>query len=289
MKKGIALLITIGFIAVLVALIAYVFSISQEVFDEARELESQNQNAIFYKDGKDIVDRYVGDVKESEDFERFLDKLSLFVYETDNSSLHVEIEPLNNKININSLLIDKKIDENIVVFLENICTRYNVLDAQFFIDLLLDTIDTDELSRQTLSEISLSDKKFSNSRIINFSHFETILRYYVDTVLDTNILQIPWDEYIFFGKIQKDILDCDRMSVNLVEVLGFDKDTYTDCSSLKQSDTTQIITKYRLKEFSKENHYYILVKIHSKIGLSETKMAFIYDLKTKKVSDIELF
>lgn len=289
MKKGIALLITIGFIAVFVSLIAYVFSITQEVFDETRKLENRNQNAIFYKDGKTIVDRYVSDVKTSEDLQRFLEKLSLFAYEMDNSSLHVEVEPLSNKLNINSLLVEKKIDDGIILFLENICTLYNVLDARLFIDLLLDTIDKDEQSRQALSEISLSDKKFSNSRIISKAHFESILSYYVDTLSDTNILKVPWDEYIFFGKVQKDVLDCDRISPSLVEAIGLDKVSYVDCESLKDNNTTQIVDKYRLKAFSKENSYYIFVKIYSKIGLSENKMTFIYDLKTKKVSDIELF
>ncbi|WP_156928237.1 hypothetical protein [Sulfurospirillum arcachonense] len=48
MKKGIALLISIGFIAVFTALIAYVFSLSNKSFEEIERVELKNQSAIIF-------------------------------------------------------------------------------------------------------------------------------------------------------------------------------------------------------------------------------------------------
>ena len=288
MKKGIALLITIGFITILTSMIAYMLSTSEKVFDEAKNIDSRNQSSIFYKDGKKIVDSYVKKIKSNSDLDLFLSKVALFIYQRDDSLLHVEVTPLSNKININSILINKKTDKNLVIFLENICANYNILDSQLLIDLILDTIDKDDISRQALSEISREDVKFSNSRIVNSSHLETIVDYYVKTANDKNILEVPWDKLVYFGEAQKEKVDCDRMDTKLVNILGLDTQSYTGCDDLEDNQSKKIAQDYGLEKFSKANNYYILVKIYYKIDGIENKISFMYNIKTNKASNIEL-
>ncbi len=289
MKKGIALLITIGFITILTALIAYMFSLSEKVFDEVEKSEVKNQSAIIYFDVKSILNTSARDINDSNDLSNFLTGTPPFYDKNSGLSLDVELAPLNNKVNINSILINNKIDKNMVEFLQNICETYNILDSSFFIDLVLDTIDKDDVSRQAMSEISREDIKFSNGKIVNFSHFKTLLRYYVSKVNDKNILYVPWDRLIFFGDTQKDIVDCDRMSKELVNVLGFNSGDFTGCGDLKDPDYAKIAAKYGLQSFKKVNNYYILVKIYYQVNSISNRVAFVYNIKTKEASKSELF
>ena len=72
MKKGIALLITIGFLTILTALIGYMFSISQKSFDVVDKVEAINQSSIIFADVKAILDSYAKKIEDSEDLDMFL-------------------------------------------------------------------------------------------------------------------------------------------------------------------------------------------------------------------------
>ena len=101
MKKGIALLITIGFITVLTALLGYMFAISKKSFDEVNKIESKNQSFIMFKDIKTILDRYTFDIKDSDDLSKFLLGLNPFYIHSKKNklSLDIKIEP-NDKISL---------------------------------------------------------------------------------------------------------------------------------------------------------------------------------------------
>jgi len=289
MKKGIALLVTLGFITILTTIIAYMFSVSKENFQKIEKIDSRNQSAILYKDGKIIVDKFVKKIKNSDDLDRFLSKVSPFIYQSKEGSLHVEVIPLSNKININSLVINNIVNKNTLDFIKSTCSFYNILDSKFFIDLLLDTIDEDDIARQAQSEILIKNKKFSNSKIVNYNHLKAIMSYYVSVTNDKNILQIPWEKLVFFGSMQKEMLDCDRMSDDLERVLGLDFQSFKGCSDLVGVEAIQIAQKYSLKKFTKANNYYILVKIFYSMEEFKNRILFVYNIKDNKVSNIELF
>ncbi|MFK5882372.1 MAG: hypothetical protein QM482_09180 [Sulfurospirillum sp.] len=289
MKKGVALLITIGFVAVLTALIAYIFSLTNVVFDKVDNLHKRDQSSVIFSDVKKILDSYAGDIENSNDFSTFLLGVPPFYESSSGLGLDVKMSPLSDKININSILTGKKPDKNIVHFLQNICETYNILDASFFISLVLDTIDKDTLERQALSEISLHDLKYSNGRIYSKKQFETLEKYYADVVQDKNIFSVPWDRFVYFGGKNSGIVDCDRMSKEMIYILGLDSENFTGCDDLKDKESKKIATKYNLKKFSKENNYYILVKIFYQINSIKDRASFIYDIKTKRASNFELF
>jgi hypothetical protein len=283
MKRGIALLITMGFITVLTGIIAYMFSITGEVFDEAIKVDARNQRTILLKDIKVIVSRYAQDVENSDDLSNFLLGMPPFYDKKSDTSLHIEIGYLSNKVNINSLFIRNKVDKNVVEFLKNIGETYNVLDIGFFIALLEDTIDRDDVSRQALSEISREDIKFSNSRIISFGHFKKIVEYYVKTTQDTNILAIPWEKLIYFGELQKEVVDCDKMSKELINAFRLSVEDFTGCVDLEDEESKKIAKKFNLKPFFKMSNLYVLVNISYQVNDFKDEVFFIYDLKTKEI------
>jgi len=280
MKKGVALLITIGFLTVLTALIGYMFSISKKTFDEVNRVEIRNQSSIIFSDVKVLLDSYAKDVKDSEDLSNFLLGTPLFYDKKSGLFLQVKMNYLSNKVNINSILIKNKTDNNIVLFLQNICETYNILDSSFFIALLLDTIDEDEVSRQALSEISRENIKFSNLRLIDMSHFETLLDYYTEITKDDNIKKVPWGKLIYFGDTQKNIVDCDKMSKELINAFRLSVEDFSGCADLEDEENKKIAIKYNLKEFNKKDSYFIDVNIFYTINEIQDETSFIYDIKT---------
>lgn len=287
MKKGIALLITMGFITVLTGIIAYIFSITGGVFAKVVKVDAKNQRTILLKDIKIILDRYVKDVKDSDDLSNFLLGMPPFYDKKSELFLNVELEYLSNKVNINSLLVKNKVDKNIEEFLKNIGETYNILDISFFIALLEDTIDEDDVSRQSLSEISREDLTFSNSHIVNMNHFEKIINYYVTTTRDTNILSVPWDELIYFGALDISVVDCDKMSKELINIFRLSVEGFSGCVDLEDAESKKIAQKFNLKKFSKQNDFYVIAKALYHIGDFEDEITFVYDLKTQKVQKLK--
>ena len=286
MRKGIALLITMVFLTVLTAIITYMFSITGGVFEEAVKVDAKNQRVILLKDIKTILDEYADDVKDKDDLSDFLLGMPPFYDKKSDLSLHVELEYLSDRVNLNSLLVKNKVDKNKVEFLRNIGETYNVLDIGFFIALLEDTIDVDDVSRQALSEISRENLKFSNSKIINMNHFKQIIDYYVDTTQDRNILSIPWKKLIFFGELESTIIDCDQMSIELVNAFRFNVEDFDGCDSLVDEQSKKISKKFNIKAFSKESNLFVLVKVLYQLGGFQDDISFVYDIKTKKVKQI---
>jgi len=283
MRKGIVLLITMGFITVLTGIIAYIFSITGGIFKEVVKVDGKNQKTILLKDIKVILDRYAKDVKQSDDLSNFLLGMPPFYDKKSQLSLHVELEYLSNKVNINSLLVKNKIDKNIEEFLKNIGETYNILDISFFIALLEDTIDEDDISRQSLSEISREDLKFSNSHIVNMSHFKKIIKYYVTTTRDTNLLSVPWDKLIYFGALNTSVVDCDKMSKELINIFKLDVENFSGCVDLEDEESKKIAQKFNLKKFSKEDNFYVLAKALYQVGDFQDDISFVYDLKTLEI------
>jgi len=290
MKKGIALLITIGFIIILTTLIAYIFTLSNRAFDAVDNVQKRDQSQVIFSDVKKLLDSYASEIEDDKDFSTFLSGTPSFYDDKSGLGLEVEIKPLSDKININSVLINKKVNKNLVQFLQNICETYNILDPSFFIALILDTVDEDSIEREALSEISLHKIKYPNGNIYDKVQFEELESYYADVVQDKNIFSVPWEQLIYFGGKNSGIVDCDRMSKEMIFLFGLDSENFTGCSDLNNSkENKEIALKYNLKKFSKENNYDILVKIYYQVNSVKDRASFIYDMKTKKVKSFEFF
>jgi len=290
MRKGIALLITIGFIVILTALIAYIFTLSNRAFEEVNNIQKRDQGQLLFSDVKKLLDSYANEIEDDNDFSNFLSGTPPFYDGKSGLGLEVEIKPLSDKININSILINKKVNKNIVQFLQNVCETYNILDPSFFTSLILDTIDEDTLEREALSEISLHKIKYPNGSIYDKNQFKALENYYADVAQDKNIFSVPWEQLIYFGGKNSSIVDCDRVSKEMLFLLGLDSENFAGCSDLNSSkENREIALKYNLKKFSKENNYDILVKMYYQINSIKDRASFIYDMKTKRVKSFEFF
>jgi len=284
-KKAIILLITIGFITLMSALILVSVSIFERSFSNVQNLEDRNRFNVLFSDIVAILNKKVKDIKSSEDLDNFLGVYPPFSDSKSNLYVSIEIEPKVNRININNLYYKHKPDFIIKAFLERLFLRYDVADGDLLYRLFLDTIDNDESERGAQTEIVLKDFDFRNGKIENKKHLDKILDYYVSLTGDKSVKNIPWDRLIFFGpRDKKYILDCDRMPMELVEVLFGERMNIT-CQDIKKMG----ISAFNYSPFKKGVDYPVTCRVSFLFGEKEQKVEFDYDIKTHKVSNIERY
>ena len=148
---------------------------------------------------------------------------------------------LFDKININEIAL-KKTKPFIKQYLLNILSTYNIKDPEYFIDLILDTIDSDKEERNAYSEIKLIDPSFPNGKIYSFKHFKKILKFYAQQRRDKDIFKIPWKKLIYFGDKKIYPIDCKRINKNIATFLGLVFEEYS-CKEILNYDENKKLIK----------------------------------------------
>ena len=118
----------------------------------------------------------------------------------------IDIDSDAQKLNINRLINTASTKNQIYYdIIADILRDFNVIDIDFFLNVVMDTIDSDKNERFYQSEIVLLQEDFENSRIFSYEHFNQILQYYKEKIGDNNIDLIPWDTLIQFHGQEMDI------------------------------------------------------------------------------------
>jgi hypothetical protein len=277
MKKSIALLFTLIFITVILAIVGSIVAIYNSISQNNFE-KSISQNNMLIIDIKSALDNIVNDVNSSN-----LNMLfNTFPISNKDGSFRelIQIKPLLDKINLNEYKNSKK-KKYIDFFLDNVLNFYNVKEPLFFKALILDTLDNDVKERAANSEMKLKYPFFKNGRIYNFKHFQEILDYYVKMTDDKNIYNIPWKDLIFFSK-EDTIIDCNLINEKVAKFLGLIYKGELNCKSLNRKENFDIIKSLDIISFKKANSY--LVDIN--ISYSFTNINMVYDLKRERMKNI---
>lgn len=203
MRKGIALIITITLLATFSILILENLSVSQKYSSDMEELLQIYQTNKIVLDSKEILKETLKDVNDTESLEFIFQQP--FPISSEDLSLTFLFSSEDDRININNLIKSGKVNEPLENILENILISYNIADSQFFLNLLLDTIDTDDKERVYASEIKNYEEYFQDGGVYNLEHFNQILDYYVKNKNDKSVYTIPWNIYIGFNGNQIDI------------------------------------------------------------------------------------
>ena len=198
MKKAIALLITIATILLLTIIILKHLSIQEKIYSQKNSIKNLIQRELLVKD----IQKNFSKITEKINTEKELEKLfTTFTISKKNINLIVTITPLSNKLNINYIFQNKKTIATYKPIMEENLVKENVLDIEFFYDLIIDTIDKDTKRKTNYeSEIIDYNKLFTNGAIYSSKHFEEIIKYYISVNGDENIVKAVKEMFFFSDK-----------------------------------------------------------------------------------------
>jgi hypothetical protein len=284
MKKSIALFVTIIFLFIVIGILSTILLYTQKLS------QSKNfyiaQNSLIIKQTVETLNNISEEINSSEKLQMILNTFP--IPSPDNTfRIMYTIKPLYNKIDINSYLNNGRINTNIDFFLNNLFNYYQIQDPQLLKDLILDTLDKDNLERESFSEIILQNPDFQNGKIYNFFHFMMILKQYYKLTEDKSVFHIPWKKYIFFGNGEDHIIECNLLNKQMAEFLGLKFEDKPTCKNILTNENNQIVNNFDIIEFKNQHSFLIKIIIDYFYNNFEQKINIIYDIHEKKVISVE--
>ncbi len=304
-RHGIVLMMTLGFIAVITALILWSVSISKNRFDKVVEIDGENQVSIVLKDFVSLIKSI-----PQKEFETLLAMPTLppIPEEKTKIGLGFSIKSYMDKLNLNAILKsivederkNKTVPKELLRPLNKFFDTHELSNPYLFIDLLLAVSRGD-------SEIALEDFDFRVGKIYNFDHFKKIEDYYYENTQDENIYKISRDElerFFYFGENNDTAggLDCqkdrdvgrnpygalslivnDEMQLNALEDDGY-------CQELNTSNNPAMKTLnniYNISQFANKKKYLVKCTLYLDVDNNIRNISFDYDVKTKRISNID--
>ncbi len=327
MRKAIVLMMTLGFIAIITALVLYTLTISQKSFDEVAVIDAQNQFSITFKDFNYILNSITKDVNDSDTLNILLSSdIPPLTEPKTGIVIGFDMSSRMKKINLNMILKDLissegNCDQNVTTQilcrpLKRFFEIYGLNAEQTMIDLLIDTVDKDDLELGSETEIANDDIDFAQGRIYSYNHLDKIFKRYYDLSSDKNIFKIDrekFEEFFYFGDANKTtgMLDCKRDPMLEQTDTNKLKDAFflllpqqyleeeSDICALFKDDSAQmqndaqlkeIKTLFRVGEFdSNDTKSKYLIECNLTLGTSsyEKELVFDYDIIHKRIDRIE--
>jgi hypothetical protein len=284
MKKSIALFITIMFLFVVVGILGTILFYTQKMTKNDNFYIAEN--SILIKNALDTLNTISKDINTSDKLKMIFTSFPISSVNGDFRAVYT-ITPLYNKIDLNAYLQNGKINPHIDAFLDNVFDYYQIQDSQLLKDLILDTIDKDDIEREAYSEITLQNPNFQNGQIYNFNQFETIQKRYYQITQDKNIFKIPWKKLVFFGNGKSHIIECNLLDKLTAKFLGLQFDGNPTCKNILTEENKQIIDNFDIIEFKNKNDFLINIAIDYFYNELHNEINIIYDIHEKKAISIE--
>jgi hypothetical protein len=274
LRKSVALLLTISFIIVALGIISSIFIFFKKITDTSFEY-SIAEDSFIIKTVENKMKKV--NIKNEDDLLKLL--MSSYEVKIDNFKITATFQSAHTKINPNRYLTDDKINESMDFFMNNLCDKYNIKECDFFKNLILDTIDTNNYERSNKSEIILY-KPFINGRIYNKKQFQKIVNYYEKITGDKNIEKVPFDKIFEFDTFYT---DCNNISPEVAYILG----TSPTCMGLNSLFSKKFLQKLGIILFNKNIAYYVWINVNYKYFSTKRNLKILYDLKNKRIIKIE--
>ncbi len=320
MKKAIVLMMTLGFIAIITALVLYTLSISQKSFLTVSSIDVQNQFSLAFKDFNKILKEITKDIKKPEELDMLLGMdIPPLTEPKTGITVGFEMDSYMKKINLNALLVqllpaegncDLNLSTEILCRpLERFFDQYEIRDKRLMMDIMLDTVDKDDMELGGETEIGSEDIDFAQGRIYSYNHLEKIFKRYYQLSSDKNIFKLGRDEVeevFYFGdtNLSGQMLDCSVDSMGGMNSFSYILPAHmleniTDYCALfaDKSETLtadpelQKIKKlFRVRQFDlNDTKSKYLIKCNLILGAQsqESDLRFTYDITHKRIDRIE--
>ena len=318
MRKAVALFVTLGILSLISLMIMNSFGLMTKSFKHIENIERLNQTKVIINDIEKVLSAITKEIKDSETLEMLVGAYPPISDEDGLFSLAFEMESMSNAININLIIEDYnkttpnkilKVKEKYMLIFEYIFNTYKIRDGELFLQILLDTLDSDSVSRNLDTEIILKDIRFLNGLIVNRLQFDKIISEYQDKTDDKDITKVPWEDFFYFSYNKTNtIIDCNFISRNLAYSIGLDiyenQDTSNEiievsadsdisempisCAMLESDDNLEKMKIYNMAEFNLTKEYFLKGSVYYSTNAVKDSFKFIYNLKTKKIVDIEV-
>lgn len=222
MKKSIVLFTTLLLIMALMGVIMLFLNSTKKAKDSISyefaliQTNSIAKNLSYYLDGVEFDENTI-----------YYGSKMPFLLTLNDSLVNFQISSTHQYLNINTLATKMaKKNNDIYNNFINFLYQYNIKDPEFFVDLLLDTIDknSEEMNSGSGSEIVLTNPVFRNGKIYNQKHFNMILDYYHSVKNDEAIYKVPFNKLISFNS---NSIDINFASPQLLDMIFYDADSYS--------------------------------------------------------------
>jgi len=285
MRKGIVLFTTLLLIMALMSVVMIFLNNTKETKDTITEEFALIQTNNLMSN----LTEYFGKVNFDEESIFYGSKMP-FSLPLDDSLINFNIDSASKYLNINNLTNAMKTKDNIAY--DNFVTflyKYQVRDPEFFINLLIDTVDKDsiDINSGSKSEIVIEKPIFRNGEIYNEKHFKIIKDYYFLQKNDPLIYDVPFDEIFSFFAPSFDI---NFASKELLKMYFYDANDYSLDQIAKHSEIYEKLSELPfdesyLDEISKKGRFGHTVSVKTEI----IKVTMDFDYKTQFSSKVEFF
>ena len=296
MRKSIVLLITLALIVAISSLIYIGFEILDQGSKETEKKRTLIQSTLFFSRLIEILKQREGDINSSEGMETLI--LLPIELKNEEVEIRVEFDSAAKGINPNNFLKKRAnknvIDPNYVLLFDRILQTYNVQSKDLFIAMIEDTLDKDLDERMPGSELALYDKRFAQGSIENKRKFQILVDSYVRMTEDGNIKKVPWDDLLSFYAKR---IDINYISPKLLRFIlpYLDEEAIRKLTSERDRLYEKIDDMRLAKEDRDELKKYdvstfvpvVFGELEMELGDRKGRVRFIYDIKQKKVLNIE--
>ena len=299
MRRGIALLITIALVATITALIAVSSGILEHSFKRISNKQMLVQSNVYLAKFVEILKKASSEVSDAFTLDIFL--LAPLSFENKEHMLHVDISFTSEATapNINLMLESNKTNAPskrvYVDYFDQILNVYNISDKLLLLSIIEDTLDSDYQERISGSELVLLDPFFMQGEIYSYKHFRKILDAYKELTRDPSVDLIPWKNLLGYkgigvdlNHISSDALLMMQPSMHPDSVALYTterEDVYDNFDALQLDEESKKVFKDMNVSFYSP---FVRAKMSINDGDEELDIFFSYNLKTQKVSDIEV-
>lgn len=305
-KRGIALIITIAFVAAIAALIGLSFGRLDATYAKVADKRFLVQGDMLLSKMFAVLKQASGDVNNSTTLDIFLSVPFAFENRDFSTSTMIAFTSAAGRPNINWLLDHNAsqanspyapvpLDSAMEEYLDQILSFYNVSDRILFVSMVADTIDSDELSRSIGSEIAIESPDFTQGHLYDMRHFERLIDAYEKMTLDPAPRAVPWEALIGF---KNETVDFNHITPEALSIMV--PELQPDEVTMLSTERTDLFGSFDDLPFDSETKSR-LEALHVAFydpavtgdiliagGNRRLHATFLYNLGNKQVSDIEI-
>jgi hypothetical protein len=281
-RGGVALLLTLLFIAGAMGIAVYYVDIRQKIIETLFAYRSIAQTSLLLQDLQKVLGGYAR-IKD-EELDMLLTGTAALGSEDGKFTTSFVVSNPQSRVNIN-LLAKKRTKKYVAMMLYNIGSRYDVYDPQLFADIILDAIDLDLRERTAGGEIALDDRNFRNGPIVSWERFEKIVARYFQLTHDESIFRVPWREIFAFDDHDL-IIDCARLSPLAKEMLGF-KENEDLCAPPQDHEKAALKEALKIQKYAPKKPYILNVTARYWLDTFHDEVVVGYDIGRGEVKYVE--